>query len=91
MAYAVMQRTREIGVRIALGAQARGILGLVLGDALRLAGAGGIADLLYDTSPREPAVFATVGLTLLGVALAACIAPAWRAARVSPTVALQAD
>jgi predicted permease len=104
MAYAVTQRTREIGVRVALGAQAHGILRLVLGDALRLAGAGiltglvvaigvagGIADLLFETSPRDPAVFATVGFTLLGVALAACVAPARRAARVSPTEALRAD
>jgi hypothetical protein len=104
MAYAVTQRTREIGVRVALGAQALGILRLVLGDAMRLAGAGiltglavavgvagGIADLLFETSPREPAVFATVGITLLAVALVACLAPARRATRVSPAAALRAD
>jgi putative ABC transport system permease protein len=54
-------------------------------------GARSIADLLFNTSPREPAIYAVVGLILLGVALAACVAPARRATRVSPTEALHAD
>lgn len=97
---------RELAVFFeqALGAQALGILRPVLGDALRLAGAGilnglvvavgvagGIADLLFETSPRKPAVFAVVGLTLLGVTLAECVAPARRATIVSPTEALHVD
>ena len=104
VAYAVTQRTREIGVRVALGAAAPAVVRLVLGDGLRVAatgvalglalalvGGGRLADLLFDTSPREPAILAGVGLLLLVVASVASLAPARRAARVNPTEALRAD
>jgi putative ABC transport system permease protein len=103
-AYDVTQRTREIGVRIALGATARSVLGLVLGSGVRvvLLGVGvGVAaavasgrvmaSLLYDTSPYDPTVLATTALTLLGVAFLAGLIPAWRATRVDPVIALRAE
>jgi putative ABC transport system permease protein len=101
---AVAQRTREIGVRVALGASAPSVARLVLGDGLRIAVAGvavglglalvggrWVAALLFDTSPRDPAVLSAVGLALLTVAVAASILPARRAARVNPTEALRAE
>ena len=104
VAYAVAQRTREIGVRVALGAAAPSIAALVFVDALGVAAvgvgvglatalvaSGRIADLLFDTSAHDPAVFAAVGALLLGVAGAASLSPARRALRVNPAVALRAD
>ncbi|MEP6495439.1 MAG: ADOP family duplicated permease [bacterium] len=104
IAYGVAQRTHELGVRIALGAQVRDVLGLILGEGFRLAlyglaiGTGlsliasrGIASLLFNESPRDPAVFAVVGGVLLGVGLVACLVPALRATRVDPNVALRSD
>jgi putative ABC transport system permease protein len=104
VAYAVAQRTREIGVRVALGASAPSVARLVLGDGLRIAvvgvavglglalvGGRWVAALLFDTSPRDPAVLSAVGLALLTVAVAASILPARRAARVNPTEALRAE
>ncbi|AHG88864.1 permease [Gemmatirosa kalamazoonensis] len=104
VAYAVAQRTREIGVRIALGAARPAVARLVVGDGLRIAavgvgmglvlalvGARWVADLLFDTSPREPTVIAAVAVSLLGVAAAASLVPARRATRVNPTEALRAD
>jgi predicted permease len=104
VAYAVTQRRREIGVRLAVGAATSSVVRLVLGDSLRVAAAGvamglvaallggrWIADLLFDTSPREPVVLAVVGLALLAVAMVASLTPARRAARVNPTEALRAD
>jgi ABC-type antimicrobial peptide transport system permease subunit len=102
MAYTVSQRTREFGIRIALGANARGLLGLVLRQGLRLTGLGAalglvlalglsrlLASLLYGISPWDPVTFviATAGLMATGV-LAAFL-PARRAARVDPNVALR--
>ena len=104
VAYAVTQRTREIGVRRALGATTPAVVRPVLGDGLRvgaagvvagialaLAGGRWVADLLFDTSPRDPAVLTAVAVTLLAVAAAASLAPARRAVRVHPTEALRAD
>jgi len=104
VAYAVTQRTREIGVRRAVGAHRRHLVWLVLRDGLAvtlagtalgtllaLAAGGRIADLLFDVSPRDPLVFGAVALTLGVVALVASVVPAGRAARVDPMVALRSD
>jgi ABC-type antimicrobial peptide transport system permease subunit len=102
LAYTVAQQTREIGVRIALGASRSDVLSLVLGRGLRLVAIGaaiGIAAsyaltrlmsaLLYDIKPTDPVTFAGVTLLLFVVALAACWIPAHRATRVDPMVALR--
>jgi predicted permease len=102
IAYNVAQRTHEMGVRMALGAQAAdvirlvvkegmafGIAGVVIGGAIALAAGKWLAPLLFDESPRDPAVFAVVAVALLGVALAASWLPALRASRVEPTKALR--
>ena len=102
MSYSVSQTTRELGMRMALGADARDILRLVLSRGLRLTIAGiaigGIAallltrlmgDLLYKVSPRDPLAFGVALIILLGVALFACLLPARRAMRVDPVRALR--
>lgn len=104
MSYVVSQRTNEIGVRIALGAEPDGVTrmivrqggivalgGIVVGLAAALAGGQAISSLLYQVSPRDPQVFGVVTLGLLCVALAACWMPARRAARVDPMVALRSE
>ncbi len=104
MSYAVSRRTREIGIRLALGARPVDVLRLVLGQAGRLAaigillGLGGalaatrlLAGLLYGIRPTDPATFAVVSLILVAVALGAAGLPARRASRVDPAVALRAD
>jgi ABC-type antimicrobial peptide transport system permease subunit len=104
MSYAVVQRTREFGIRSALGASSRQIVRAVVRDGLGLvlAGiAGGVAialllgrllePLLYQTSSRDPLVLAGVIATLLVASLAAVLLPARRATRVDPVVALRAD
>jgi predicted permease len=104
VAYNVAQRTHELGVRVALGAQVRDVMRLVLTDGLRLSIAGlaigtlvalwaakWVKPLLFDVSPRDPVVFVIVGGTLLGVAILASLIPARRAATVEPTVALRSD
>ncbi|MCA1591411.1 MAG: ABC transporter permease [Acidobacteria bacterium] len=102
VAFYVGQRTREFGIRVALGAQAGDILGLVLkegmlivavGVALGLAGAFAVTRLLssflYGISPGDPLTFTSVSLLLVGVALLACLVPARRATKVDPMVALR--
>ena len=102
LAYTVAQQTREIGIRIALGANPGKVLRLVLGRGLRLAGFGtaiGILaalmltqllnSLLFGVSATDPVTFAAVAGLLLGVALLACYVPARRAMRVDPMVALR--
>jgi ABC-type lipoprotein release transport system permease subunit len=102
IAFSVAQRTRELGVRIALGARAAGVLALVLRQGVLLAAAGGaiglvvalgaarlVEPLLFRVPARDPAVLAGVALALLAVAAAATLVPAWRATRVDPAVALR--
>jgi putative ABC transport system permease protein len=102
LAYIVSQRTREIGIRMALGAQPRAVLGLVIGQGLRLALLGmalGLAGalaltrvlqrLLYEIQPTDPLTFGTVTAVLAFVSFLACWLPARRAARVHPMEALR--
>ena len=104
IAYNVAQRTHELGVRVALGAQSRDVVRLVVVEGLRLAVVGvaigaGVAllagrwvkPLLFNVSPKDPTVFVVVSLTLISVAVAASWVPALRASRVDPNVALRSD
>ena len=104
MAQTVMQRTPEIGIRMALGAQRRDVLSLVLGQAALLTGAGlavGVGSalaltrlmstLLYGVPPHDPLTFASVVAILTLVALAACYIPARRATRIDAVVALRTE
>jgi predicted permease len=101
ISYFVGQRTREIGVRIALGAQRRDVFGMVLGQGARLAAIGIVLGLLaalaatrmmvsflYGVQPIDPLTFAALPFLLLSIALLACYVPARRAMRVDPMVAL---
>jgi predicted permease len=104
LSYLVTQRVSEIGIRVALGAQREQILSLILFDGLRPAFIGLILGLtasagttqlirsmLYGTEPTDPAVIGAVILTLLLIALFACIFPAWRASRLDPMQALRTE
>ncbi len=104
MAYITAKRTREIGIRVALGAQAADVRRMVLGQGMMLAGAGiaigligalGVTRvmraLLYETSPTDPLTFAGVVPLLLAAALLACWVPARRAMRADPIVALRCE
>jgi putative ABC transport system permease protein len=104
LATTVSRRTREIGVRMALGANRRDVVGLVIRQGMSLVVIGlaiGIpagllatrlmSSLLFDTSARDPLTFTIASLVLLTVAFAACAVPAWRAARVDPMTALRVE
>jgi putative ABC transport system permease protein len=104
LSYLVTERQREIGIRVALGASAMGIVKLVVrqgmvialaGLALGVIGAFALArvtrSLLFDVSPTDPVTYVTVGLAIVVVALLACLIPAQRAMRVDPLVAIRSD
>jgi predicted permease len=102
LAYLVSQRTQEIGIRLAIGADRREVLKMILRQGVILA-VGGIAagvgaallltrlmqSLLYEITPSDPITFVVVGVVLFVVALVASYLPAWRATRVSPLIALR--
>jgi len=105
VSYSVAQRVREIGIRMALGAEKRNILRLVIGQGLRLVIAGlavgavaalilthllsSFSNLLYGVATSDPVTFIAVSLTLTTVAILACYIHALRATRVNPIVALR--
>ena len=104
IAYNVLQRTHEMGVRIALGAQFRdvvrlivgqglrlGLVGIVLGGAIAYGAAKWVKPLLFEESPRDPVVFALTLGVMIVVAAAASFIPARRAARVEPSIALRSE
>jgi putative ABC transport system permease protein len=104
MANAVAHRTREIGIRLALGADSRDVLCFVVRGGMALAGLGAalgtaatlamtrlLSVFLYGVSPTDPATFVRVTLVLLGVSLTACYLPARSASRVDPVRALRQE
>jgi putative ABC transport system permease protein len=104
MSYSVTQRSQEIGIRVALGAQRMHIFHMAIGEGMRLVamglpigliGAGALTrfarTMLFDVSPFDPLTFAAISATLAGVAFVACYAPARRATRVNPLVALREE
>jgi putative ABC transport system permease protein len=104
LAYSVQQRVREFGVRIALGATTAQVLGLVMGSAGRVVGAGAaiglglalifaqtLSTFLFGVPPRDPLTFASVTIVLAITAAIACAIPAFRAARVDPAVAFRTE
>ena len=104
LSYAVRRRTREIGIRMALGAQVRDVLRLVVADGMKptllgvaigIAGALAlnrvVAKLIYGVSPTDPATLAAVALLLATVAFLASVIPAIRATKVEPMTALHEE
>src|SRR2546422_2508492 len=104
ISYGVSQRTHEIGIRMALGAQASDVLRMVVGQGMRLALIGAalgvaaalgltrvIGSMLFNVSPTDPATFALITLLLATVALIACYIPARRATKLDPLMALRHD
>jgi putative ABC transport system permease protein len=104
VAYSVSLRTREIGLRMAIGAGPGDVLGMVVGGGMKLALAGIVLGssaavllarlvrtMLFDVSPSDPASYGLTAMALLVVAAVACYMPARRAMRVDPVVALQTD
>jgi ABC-type antimicrobial peptide transport system permease subunit len=102
MSYAVSRRTREIGLRMALGAQTGGVMKLILLQGMKLAALGAgigmlismaltrlMKNLLFGVSPTDPLTFGTIVLLLMSVALLACYFPARKAIKVDPMVALR--
>jgi putative ABC transport system permease protein len=104
LAYSVQQRVREFAVRIALGATTSQVLGMVMGGAARLIGAGvvlglgaalvfarAVSTFLFGVQPRDPVTFASVTIVLAVTAAIACAVPAFRAARVDPVMAFRVE
>jgi putative ABC transport system permease protein len=104
LSYLTIQRTGEIGVRLALGAQRKQVARLVVGDGMRpalyglalglSASVGAVRlmqSMLYGTRPLDPAIFVSVAAILPGVAALACLVPAWRASRIDPMEALRTE
>jgi len=104
MSYSVAQRTNEIGIRMALGAQTRDVLGLIVKDGMKLvllglvlgiSGALGLtrllSTLLFGVTTRDPVTFVAIAALLSFVAILACYIPAWRATRVDPLEALRCE
>ena len=104
MSYSVAQRTNEIGIRMALGAQTRDVLGLIVKDGMKLvllglvlgiSGALGLTrllcSLLFGVTTRDPVTFVAIAALLSFVAILACYIPAWRATRVDPLEALRCE
>ncbi|HEY7878187.1 MAG TPA: FtsX-like permease family protein [Gemmatimonadaceae bacterium] len=104
MSFSVSRRTREVGIRMALGARGRTVAGMILGKglvqlaigvSLGLLLATGISHLLgavlFDVKPRDPFVFGAVAAALVTTGILACVVPAMRAVRVDPLVALRND
>jgi len=104
LAYAVARRTREIGIRVALGAEPRNVrrmilreglamtaTGIVLGLLLGLAAGQACASMLYDVSPMDPVAFIGASIALAVAAMLACWLPALRATKISPMTALRAE
>jgi ABC-type antimicrobial peptide transport system permease subunit len=104
MSYLVTQRTREIGIRMALGARRKDVLSLVvwrgailaafgigIGTAGALAATRALTTLLYEVQPGDPATYVEIGAILAAVALAACYLPARRASIIDPSRALRAE
>jgi putative ABC transport system permease protein len=102
MSSAVSQSTREFGLRLALGATASDLLRLVLSRGLALSAAGVavgvgaaiqltrlLGNLLFEVSPRDPAVFGLAFLVMATASTVACVVPAWRATRTDPLLALR--
>ncbi|HEV7499301.1 MAG TPA: FtsX-like permease family protein, partial [Vicinamibacteria bacterium] len=104
VSYTVAQRTREIGVRLALGAEMGDIVRMVLGEGVKRTAAGvalglagalaasrAVRGLLYGVGATDPVTYAAVIALLVAVTIAACLLPAWRATRVNPLAALRGD
>ena len=98
--YIVTQRSREIGLRMALGASASTVVGMVVTRGLALTGAGltirlsvaaadAVRTMLYGVDTIDPAIFTTMAVLLCATAVLACCLPAWRASRVDPIVVLE--
>jgi len=104
LAYTVAQRTREFGIRVALGANTGTVVRMVMGQGIKLAAiglllgaAGAVAlthlmtDMLYGVTPTDPAVFGVVAAVLMTVAVVASLVPSLRAARIRPATALRCE
>ena len=104
VSYGVARRTREIGIRVAVGASAWDVLRVVLGRTALLLGAGAatgaalallagqvVSSIVYSASPRDPVVLAAVAVTMIAIGVASCWVPARRALRINPVTALRLD